>query len=481
MTCSFNKKTGFHFCLFSVPEEEIYHFDGRDWCEFHLPMEDGAGNKGEKAEWDKEKINTFNQKIFTHIDEVIVSDDDTEAASLSGVVFPGDIDFSGKSLPNIYFDFATFNGMSDFENTTFNGDVSFQDVTFNGSADFSNAVFQDNTQFENATFVGFATFDSSSFSDDMVLYEKGKYFNWKLFDNVTFSKFTSFKDVVFSGGGGFHNAIFNDVVVFESAVFKADSVFTNTTFMQYADFTNASFNEGADFSCEIDQQNNEKGSSGNSFQSIIFDNVEFSHVSFTNRNFRSTTSFRNVIFEKAPKFHNCELHQDTDFTGAVFKDKKSKHASRSYRSLKLAMEQMRARDEHARFYALEQKSIRKLKETPGWVKLTSMLYEVTSNYGQSALRPLVGLTLTFVLAMTLYQFMIGFNAVNFTIAVDFAFDQIIRPFSAWATRGTAEKMIKLIGPHNYMLVRYVAAVQSIISLVFITLFILAIRWRYRRA
>jgi len=61
-----------------------------------------------------------------------------------------------------------------------------------------------------------------------------------------------------------------------------------------------------------------------------------------------------VVFGAAPKFHGCELHQDTSFEGAEFpKPTGSEEAARAYRTLKLAFSKQQAIREEQRFFRLE--------------------------------------------------------------------------------------------------------------------------------
>ena len=50
---------------------------------------------------------------------------------------------------------------------------------------------------------------------------------------------------------------------------------------------------------------------------------------------------------------------------AQFEDTQSNHAARAYRTLKLAMGDVRARNEEAMFYALEQDALQSRRLAPG--------------------------------------------------------------------------------------------------------------------
>jgi hypothetical protein len=211
-------------------------------------------------------------------------------------------------------------------------------------------------------------------------------------------------------------------------------------------------------------------------------------VTFSNRRFTDTTEFVGATFRRAPRFHNAVLHQDTDFTGTTFLDR-SGEAAPAYRTLKLAMEQVRARDEEGMFYALEIESRRRRDDTPGAVKLFSFLYEVGSDYGRSLVRPLVllgGVTLVFYL---LYAALgtdgrEAYPGEPFGMAVE----QIVRPFAILTAgyeraAGYSESgrwTLDLLHSAPF-LAPTLALVQSVASLGLIALFLLALRRRFRMA
>ncbi len=206
----------------------------------------------------------------------------------------------------------------------------------------------------------------------------------------------------------------------------------------------------------------------------------FDHsVSFNNRGFQQTTVFKDCSFTKAPEFHNCTLHQDTDFDGAKFLDS-SPDAARAYRTLKLAMENLRARQEEAMFYALEQRSRGAMETTPKSVKAASWLYDQTARYGESFLRPFLGIALTLLIFSVIYgavvyllssQSLTLYESTRF--GLHFALDQLIRPFRSLNMNP------RTLPAGITMVMRLAATFQSILSLSFLALFLLALRRRFK--
>ncbi len=291
--------------------------------------------------------------------------------------------------------------------------------------------------FRHAQFDGHAVFDSARFEDGDANFMYSK-----------FSDHATFNSVTFNSNAWFVDAKFSTFLFFGDACFVKDSSFSVT-------------NVNDD---EMD------------LQIAIFENVKFKNLSsFLNRRFRNTSDFSECEFSQAPKFHGCTLHQDTTFPSVeYFKDTESVGAASAYRTLKLAMENARTRQEEVMFYALEQKSLRNRDDTPKLVRLTSYLYETFSDYGQSFGLPLYWLLLVSFLFSQFYGGLVG---VPDTVclkemgSVGFAVQQMFRPFEIWKLPAAGVSCglgIKLIG-----------TIQSLSTISLFALFLLALRRRFK--
>lgn len=174
-----------------------------------------------------------------------------------------------------------------------------------------------------------------------------------------------------------------------------------------------------------------------------------------------------------------------------FRDRSGADAARAYRTLKHAMASVHARGEEAKFYALEQKSLRASPDFGRWERLFSWLYEKTADYGQSFLRPLVALLVTFfaftgiyILFLLLYldpwsNFI--FPAIHWDDIMRFSLQQVFQPFEAFRTRagsappGATPKVFAEV-PLGLAIL---AAVHSVLTLSLLTLFLLALRRRFK--
>ena len=502
MPCSYRTKDGKHTCQFNVQENELQTPQSRPWCLFHLPIKEKLA-KTAKAGWKEDEINNFNQKIFDYIES------NKSVLNLTGVVFPGEINFPKKSYPqtifidaifneNVSFDGLKFTKESKFNGVTFNKDAYFHKTEFVGDAIFTTsaihglclfeeAVFEKNAYFNDSQFHSFAAFNVASFKSNACFknctfaeglnINNAKFHERASFENASVSLFANFAHSYFKEKANFKNTIFFRDVSFKEVTFTSKADFIDTSFNEQTDFYNTKFKGPANF-----QYNVKKDEQSKFFKNISFNKAEFfGKANFSNRSFSATTSFRNVIFHMAPEFHNCSLHQDIDFYKTEFNDIKSEHSARAYRTLKLATEKNRAHDDQARFYALEQQAIRNQNDTPQWVKIFSWLYEITSNYGQNALRPLIALFLTFLLFFVTYVALsCDFNNENVPFGQLFGFtvEQSVRPFAVWIHSNLPQ--IKGLFGGSPTKIQLIATLQSLLSIIFIALFILAVRWRFKR-
>jgi hypothetical protein len=101
------------------------------------------------------------------------------------------------------------------------------------------------------------------------------------------------------------------------------------------------------------------------------------------------SSATKTFFLGIPIFHQCKLNQDTSFDDTEFETSSSPEAARAFRTLKLAMEQIKATREEQRFFRLEMKA--EHPSLPWGKRCISTLYSLFSDYGFSLWRPIVWL------------------------------------------------------------------------------------------
>ena len=422
-------------CQFGVSDDRLITFAGQTWCPFHLPME-VEGEASEKAAWrdDEQKIKKFNEDIFAFVRD---AKQRGEMADLAGTVFPGTISLE------------SFSGENDALPP-----VLFLEASFGGNAWFAGASFGGNAWFAGASFGSIAMFDGASF-DGVAVFERASFGVGAWFQRASFGGHASFADASFDGHALFQGARFGDAAI----------------------FVHASFAGPADFSGSASHEAEAGGQ--DSFFRASFENATFGRrARFSNRRFLDTTSFRKTVFEFAPEFHNCVLHQDTDFAGADFQDHTDRggvDAARAYRTLKLAMEQLRNRDEQARFFRHEQRARRLRPDTPRALKAISWLYEKTADYGESPVRPLLWLLAAFLVFSGLYFLAQGgpgagasWHWPELGATLRFALQQVFLPFRVFIAEPPVPLLLGLLG-----------ALHSLLNLGLLALFVIALRRKFR--
>ena len=331
------------------------------------------------------------------------------------------------------------------------GNLVLHNATIIGSVNFNGAIFSGDVWFDNVEFNGFTRFNSTNFQSNLLV-------NWTRFNQkASFCNakidFSSFSYTNFSMAS-FGNTTFSGITSFNETVFRFEAIFNNVKFCSSATFECAKFHKLTEFN-----------------------KAEFQDIKFINTDFMSITNFSDSTFNRSPEFHEAKLHQGTVFTGAIFKDSTSEKAAQAYRTLKLAMENVRSRQEEAMFYALEQKSLRQRPDTPRTTKFLSFLYEIVSDYGRSIWMPAAWLG---VVSVYFSGFYYGWREVyecKSTLAW-FTVEQIIKPFGI--DKYDCLKDATTLPASELSSIKAIAGLHSIIALTLIALLLLPIRWNYKR-
>ena len=477
--------------LYEFHENELIDVDDKKLCPCHAPLEDENGNPTEKESWtDDERANFY--AIINNLCRN--ASEKQEHLDLSGVIFPSGANFRGMEFPDVDFSYTQFNGGVDFRDTRFrgkstrfyntrfrfradfretrfySGKATFRDAQFGEVADFGNALFEGVISFQDAQFRAGARFENAKFTG-----ESGAYFV-----GTRFEMSATFNDAQFEAVTDFQDARFNEDVIFGKARFNKEAIFQNAQFNSQARFQYITFNGHANFTAP---GNNDDASAF--WGKVDFEDSEFlGEVDFENRKFQRATSFKGCAFLKAPRFHNCRLHQNTDFTDAEFLDTASPGSAMAYRTLKLDMEEKRARQEQLRFYALEMKS-RRHSEKRKFMKFISWMYGAMSDYGQRIFLPLVWLGFLFALFTFFYaayfKELLNLDAASIpSLAFQFSIKQIVRPFGVFRSSLPSGFWGK-IPPSNLLTLPLIitATLQSFLSLVLLLLTALAARWRFK--
>ncbi len=421
-------------CQFEVPEDRLVVMeDGSKVCVFHLPAGNALGNpvsRMRKAQWTQAEIDEFNQHLIEIIQAYVAEE---AILNLKGVTFPGDIYFgrfieSKTVLRRASFEKTFFAGKANFDGTHFYTS-RFDSAVFRGEASFRKTIFEQSCEFSRAVFDGFADFSNARFSGNSV------------FTDSRFSRGALWEDATFSGAFIFH-------------------------------CINREFSIVADFSgCRFD-----------------------SSVCFRNRRLLSGTSFADTVFFGLPDFFDCAIHADVDFSTAKFKYSGAE-ARLAYEELRRKMEDRRDRVQQGVFHAMEKRCERRTLHWLSFEKLFSWLYDATSAYGISTVRPLVWLGALTLFSAGVYTKLfhaadpelfttvwINDWASSLAVVVSFSIEQMLQPFTIWSGKYQPIDSIIHSALFEYPLVlRLMAAIQSLFSFGLIAAFLISVRWRFRRA
>ena len=350
-------------CQFDVNDADLIEWDNKHWCEFHLPLKatDEAGYPIRRGKGDERA------RLLVDLFDYIKARNGKSPVDLSGVQVPNDADFrefdKEHPLERACLAAAAFGDGCKFNRVMFGKQCGFDGMTFGEACKFDDVTFGEACSFDGTTFGKSCSFERSKFGQSC-----------------------RFKGATFGHQCRFDGARFGDRSRFDGATFGRRCKFVGATFGTYCRFVGATFGEWCSFAAAPATKENV---AIDPFAAIFFADSEFKgEANFEGRQFTSTADFTDVVFGGVPLFHGCTFHSDVRFRGAAFRDTHSASAPAAYRVLKQAMEGLRAHDEQAMFFALQQRSQRHQLARTDPVRWLSKLYDLTSEYGGNFTRPL---------------------------------------------------------------------------------------------
>jgi hypothetical protein len=500
--------------------------DTHEWCIIHRPMDDKLR---EYQSDDYERL----ASAIRQLAEAAIQDN--KPLDLTGVELPAQCGVTLERVPGLVMLRGLVDAPDFLAGCDFSGDVTLQDVSFRNGVDFSAATFRGRAHLYFSPCENECDFSRSVFHDRVVFPEAPPASRMR-FDGCHFLRDADFRklqakalsmadckfngpvslaaqigeffgdnfrcqesaklrlncigsakmrDASFEKGVSFVGSKFSSIASFDGLVVSETAEFHEVEFGPFSSFYGCKFHGDAIFTGPPSESTN----GGKYFQDVTFRGTIFwKRAIFTNRDFRANADFEQCLFAVAPQFHGSRLHQAVVLPHEqAFPDTHSEHAAQAYRTLKLAMETNRARREEAMFYALEQRSLRRRPTEMRWSeRLTSSLYDWTSEYGQNFRRPLYFLAATaavFGLGYALwlspiYDAHASIDSGLVKRAIGFSIEQIVSPFGVWRNTLTFFNGTTAV-PHELRL-KLIATCESIMSAAFAALFFLALRWRFKR-
>jgi hypothetical protein len=346
------------------------------------------------------------------------------------------------------FSSATFSGVADFSSATFSGNADFSSATFSANADFVSAIFSNIANFSSATFAKMADFKSATFSK-MVTFASVRFSGPAEFESTKFDHAAHFDSATFSEGAGFSLARFVNLSAFNRATFSDSTDFSSATFTGPADFVSATFAR---------------------------------EIHFVNAKLAGVTWFSNARFHsKVPDFRGATMHEATEWHGVTWPKPPGIKADAqrqvyAYERLKQEMERLTKHEDEQNFFRRELRARRGLVRvlSGGW--LLNLVYQGSSDYGNSIGRPLLWLFGVFAAGTAIFAYApIHCGApMPIRLAIKLSFANIF-VFLPDKREIMTPEMIACLSDTT----RAVSALQSVSGVVLLFLLGLALRNRFR--
>jgi uncharacterized protein YjbI with pentapeptide repeats len=367
---------------------------------------------------------------------------------------------------------AVFCDVASFEGTTFSSRTDFRRVTFSSIANFAVATFSDLALFQHANFSGPAHFHQGAFSG-VTHFHEATFSDAANFRGVAFSATTHFEQTNFLGYAEFRDTSFFEAAFFHSAKFAGLTMFVHAkcsvVVFKEAKFSNITEFRGAIFSqlASFDDAD---------FSDLAFDHAAFgSSISFVNAEMKGRTSFEAANFRsEPPRFFGAKLHE-----GTVWRDVHWPIPSiqaeagpfvDAYERLKLEMDRLKKHEDELDFFALELQSRRVL--AGGWRGLPIAIYGLLCDYGRSYVRPMGWALTTIIVGAALYLPHFGLSKYPQALGLSVA-----------NTLGVFGFRKDFIDPHVIeslsRFLKIVSAFQTLVGIVLLFFFGLAVRNRFR--
>lgn len=358
----------------------------------------------------------------------------SESTSFSGYHFPGPAIFcKARFLKTTDFHYSVFEGSVDFSDAKFTQEVSFFSSEFKNHVLFEGVRFENSVYFAHTTCENTVDFLASTFCGTLACI--GCKFDGELsfglcrfqsrvdLKQTNFREEVDFREVTFDADIDFLNSCFEDYATFKSVEFRKAARFDNTTFKGIADFQESQFKGSTDFQSVTFEESGLFGSAIFTKPTRFTDAVFQGAASFNSAQigqafdlsgaqFYEVPDFRQAHFEEAPLFDNvCITRHNFEYSRAN-NDLKHEFTAK-YRALKRLAIQGHDHKHEVEFFAEELRSKRLMVDKRWrWDWILSGIFQLTSDYGRSILRPFVFWLLVVGLSATTYLLTAKQSATN---------------------------------------------------------------------
>lgn len=446
--------------------------------------------------------------------------------------FCGDAKFYGTYFhKKASFNHAKFQGDTSFESAHFYGFTFFMSSKFFGVVEFRYSSFENTTYFHRAEFHHGVQFKNMKIEKNDFELNNASFWGQTKFEEIKSNSPIRFRNALFYGEISLLNSEFTNYVDFAGTIFYKDVKFSEAKFLHKTNFSYTIFKNKVDI----------KGisfSGDTKFECTeFFGNADFSEIKimgeFNLRNIhpKGEFNFRNVFLEEAKYviFKNVDLKrflfmgtniQRIRFFGhqwlikgtrkhMVYDEEKFKgnnkitliNIEQLNRGLQSSYEDMKAYHIAGDFFIgameMQRRQIaRKSNAICRWLRQNIFsliaLYKLTSFYGERYIRTF-GWMLLFLLLFPCIYLLTGFTIpvegslnnqkefIQYKISLNSNFSIPINDYAKALVLSLHASTFQKFDPLEVTLLsRTVSIVQSIISAILLSLFLLAIRRRFRR-
>jgi uncharacterized protein YjbI with pentapeptide repeats len=359
----------------------------------------------------------------------------------------------------------------------------FEDMTDGQRADFAEAFVRRTGRpgmpperaaypdFSHTHFARTVYFEGFSFARD-TNFSQAKFSSYAFFGAAAFSDAADFRSATFSKHVDLASATFSSDANFSSATFSGFAMFSEATFSGFASFRKATFSSDAHFR------------SATFYGGVYFSEATFSgSANFINTKFTANTNFADARFEReVPDFRGATMHEATEWHGVTWpKPSRNKADAQdqvyAYERLKQEMERLKKYEDEQNFFRRELRARRRLVWTLSGPWFLNFVYQVSSDYGNSLVRPLLWLFGVFAIGIGIFGRAPLYCGAPMPIklAAKLSFANIFVFLPDKREIMMTAKMVECLSNTT----QAVSAVQSLLSVVLLFLLGLALRNRFR--
>lgn len=435
-------------------------------------------------------------------------------------MFEANVSFAGASSQDIvHFDRATFCNAARLQRSAFASEVSFRDAAFVGHLNISGCYFGGAARFDGQGTITNSDAREQTISLESDISEKKNTTAGKLVSNRNFSDSRRTIRKLDASGSSFSSDVFftdRDILTpssFRNAQFLGLAAFHGSDLHQGVTFHGAVFEYALGKSAELKSPPEPGLRRLHRPHKALLDQAASTFAEWCARYESRRSDEQSKREEDAIKaahrqayINDPSIPQNLDSwrsqAAQAIRDARFADLEAAYRTLKLKMEQSRDRMEEARFFKLELMARRRRRDdaVPNWERIFSDIYGVSSDYGNSILRPIIGLLLISLTFSALYwSISNGLSGRSFApisawangeMRIDADFWEALRfssgrvlPFGVFndlKPEGWIGNLLAGNGSKFWSFtIRLIATVQSLAAIVLAFLFALAVRRRFQ--